>query len=233
MEPTMGKTLPGDGRNVVELEERAQYASLRASLYLAASAAFADAPDAQTLSSLIETACAVSPDECSSEAEAALFGHLRGYAGEDVGRLRTRVASEYAELFVGPRPPLAPYYESMYLGHPRRLFTQQTADVRDCYEREGLAVTRRNRVPDDHIAYELEFMGRLCEREAGELFAGDDVSAAGTVDAERLFLKRHLAAWTAPFARRVCDAGASDYYAAWARYVEALVADDLAELETL
>lgn len=72
------------------------------------------------------------------------------------------IRTEYARLFIGPRPPKAPPYESMYRGCPRRLFTETTMAVRKSFQNAGYAVTHKGKEPDDHIGNELELMRELC-----------------------------------------------------------------------
>ena len=136
-------------------------------------------PSAGYLRDLAAMAQDSSPEDAVLDCEAALLSHLAGYAGADFDDLRTKVATEYAELFVGPRHPLAGCYGSLYIGFPNRMFTESTRKVRKFYRAFGRMSDSPNRVPDDHIAYELEFMSYLCEQEASALERGADNEAVG------------------------------------------------------
>lgn len=203
-----------------------EMALYRAQLYAAAAEAFANEPDVPTLQALV----AVSADGQGQPGAYASEGRLLEYLGSlddsDYEGLRKRIATEYAELFVGPRPPLAPLYESVYVGAVRRLNTDVTMQVRKFYDQCGLVAVKRNTVPNDHIGLELEFMSQLCTREAE---APEEAEALRATELE--FLNVHLGSWVDAFASRVSAAYCADYYDAWARFVQAFVAEDRAYLE--
>ena len=166
----------------------------------------------------------------SRPAKASFYAYLRKYEGCNLEELRVQVASEYAELFVGPRPPLAPLYESVYLGSPSRLFTEQTMSVRRFYERCGLAVVKDGKIPDDHIAYELELMATLVSREADAIEAGRTAAVLELQRLQREFLVVHLGGWLGPFASRIAKAPCAGFYDALARFARDFVSEDDATL---
>ena len=202
----------------------------REAVYRNLSALFADAPSTDALRGLIAAACTVEVEDVRRTSEAGFYAYLRGLDGRDVDELRMEVASEYAELFVGPRPPLAPYYESVYLGFPNRLFTEQTMSVRRFYERCGLSVVKDGKVPDDHVAYELELMATLAGREAEAVESGHVQAALDLERLQREFLVVHLGGWLGLFAARVAEAPGSSFYRALSRFAHEFVAEDDAAL---
>ena len=206
--------------------EAAEFARYRAEIYKLASSVFMYDATEEGLAAQVEAAREATDDSCIRTCEAELFEHLLRYADVDPAELRVRVATEYAELFVGPRKPLAPYYESIYLGMNPRLFADVTMRVREAYREQGFQVDKFAHVPDDHIAYELAFMGELCKREASALEEGKRSQAAAIQAAECNFLAVHLGVWAGFFADRVSAAPIAGYYAAWARFVERFAADD-------
>ena len=223
------------GFEAMDFEERADYARWRSALYGLASRAFLQEPTDEELAEMATAARQALADDCGNatgdaagrwnlSCEKALLIHLAALndTEEDLG---TRIRSEYAELFIGPRPPLAPLYESMYVGHPRRLLTVVTQQVRDAYERSGLTPAKRNRVPDDHIGYELEFMARLCEHEANAAEAGDAEEEWRWHGAQQRFLADHLARWVEPFCERVEEAPGT-YYRGWAVFARDFAIED-------
>ncbi|MBQ6491508.1 MAG: molecular chaperone TorD family protein [Atopobiaceae bacterium] len=211
----------------------AEAAAYRSAIYRLVSRAFMEEPSADYLRELAAMAQESGPEDAVLDCEAALLAHLAGYAGADFDDLRTKVATEYAELFVGPRHPLAGCYGSLYIGFPNRMFTESTRKVRKFYRAFGRMSDSPNRVPDDHIAYELEFMSYLCEQEASALERGADSEAAGMRAAQQTFAATYLASWTHPFADAVARAWCADYYAAWADFARDFVDADLAYLGTL
>lgn len=214
----------------MDASERAEHARWRAALYGLASRAFLQEPSDEELKASIAAAQAAleAGEGWSLPCERELLAHLASFDAED-NALGTQVRSEYAELFVGPRPPLAPLYESIYVGYPRRLLSETTKCVRDAYERCGLAVAKRNRVPDDHVGYELEFMAALAQREAEALEVGDEESAKRWRSERGRFLEEHLRCWIEPFCSRLHEAPGS-YYSGWADFVRGFTAEDAATL---
>lgn len=207
-------------------EERADFARYRAGMYRMTSSVFVAEPTEVFLAQLFEAIQSNLDDVYLRACEGALFEQLQSHAQSDVVEMRKHIAVEYAELFIGPRPPLAPLYESLYRGFPNRLFTEVTHQVGHFYERCGLVVSRRDRVPDDHLGYELEFMAALCEREASAVEMGnnDEVQALQKLQLE--FIVMHLGAWVGLFTRRIEESGCAGYYEPWAHFVEAFISED-------
>ncbi|NPD31431.1 molecular chaperone TorD family protein [Eggerthellaceae bacterium zg-1084] len=209
-----------------ELDE----ARYREAIYRTLASLFSDAPSAQALGALIEAADGEATDGLQRPSEREFCAYLRTLSDANLNELRTKVASEYAELFVGPRPPLAPLYESVYRGGPRRLFSEQTMRVRAFYERCELTVANSGRVPDDHVAFELELMARLTQREAEAVQRGLAEEALGIKALQREFLTHHLGRWIGLLCERVCAAPCSDFYAALANLACSFVREDAAGL---
>jgi len=202
----------------------------RQAIYRNLAALFTDAPSADALGELIQAACAIQVEDVRRVSEAGFYAYLRTLEGYNLEELRVRVASEYAELFVGPRPPLAPLYESVYLGSPSRLFTEQTMSVRRFYERCGLTVVKDGKVPDDHVAYELELMATLTGREADAVEAGRSVAVLEQQRLQREFLVVHLGGWLGLFAARIAEAPCAGFYGALARFARDFATEDDAAL---
>ncbi|WP_165044765.1 molecular chaperone [Adlercreutzia sp. ZJ138] len=214
-------------RNAKDSTYQEEQSRWREALYRLASAAFLEEPTDEQLVTQIETARAALAEEGSWElpCEQQLLTHLASLdeSDADLGR---RVRSEYAELFIGPRPPKAPLYESMYRGCPRRLLTQVTRQVRDTYESCGFTVAKRNRIPDDHIGYELEFAANLCAREA-LAWEEDRVEEAVSWQSMRHeFLEEHVSQWIGGFASAV-ELAEGGYFGPWARFAQGIIEADV------
>ena len=214
-------------------QEKLSSARYRCGLYEIASAMFADAPSADALKQIADVASSAAGTVCERASERKLLGGLASYAGSDFDELRVRVASEYAELFVGPRPPLAPYYESVYLGYPNRLFTEQTEQVRKFYAQHGFETENGRKVPDDGLYFELSFMKELCSCEADAVERADCGAVEKLQAAQRDFLVEHLGAWSGLFAQRIGQAAVSAFYLLWAEFVHAFVQEDIEFLNDL
>jgi TorA maturation chaperone TorD len=106
------------------------------------------------------------------------------------------VEFSFNHLFVGPRALLAPPYASIYLDSDEaRLMGESTLKVRYLYEMLGLVSPWVNKIPDDHIALELDALWRAA-------------SALERVDSPQLkdahdYLLNHLWVWTPKFVARI------------------------------
>jgi TorA maturation chaperone TorD len=210
--------------------DQVEYAQYRANLYSIAARAFAEEPTKDTLAVLTALAEDTHEHECRRTSEFTVLVHMGNYKNRELPSLQTQIGTEYAELFIGPRPPLAPLYESLYVGSPRRLFTDVTEHVRTCYESHGFTVLQRNKIPDDHMAYELEFMSRLCQQEKTQRERGNTKGATWTQTVQLEFIEAHLGRWAHAFATRIAEAWCGDYYVAWSRFVADFVEEERAYL---
>jgi TorA maturation chaperone TorD len=72
------------------------------------------------------------------------------------------VEFSFNRLFVGPRALLAPPYASIYLdGDNTRLMSESTMNIRQLYELVGLVSPWLNKIPDDHVALELDALWQI------------------------------------------------------------------------
>lgn len=222
------------GSSLVRVDtDEASYTQMISAAYANCSVLFADAPDTETLEQLYHAAISHQRDEFCGDAERSFYSALMSCIGSDIHASRVAIASEYAELFVGPRPPLAPPFESVYLGFPNRLFTDQTMKVRSWYYAYGVQALYESRIPDDHIALELEFVSMLAKRCVESLEQGDYEEARNLTRQRLAFLEQHLAVWITYFAQRVEQAKLTGFYAATTAYVIALIEEDIDFLRAL
>lgn len=93
-------------------------------------------------------------------------------------------------LFVGPTRLVASPVASSYVEDDKSAFSTETLKVRHAYALQGFECQAKNSFPDDHLAYELEFMLRLLE--SGE---DSDLQALASFVQERVdpWIGQHLA----------------------------------------
>ncbi len=91
---------------------------------------------------------------------------------------------DFNKLFIGPAKLLAPPYASCYLNPDKVLMQQVTLRVREMYSKAGLEVASKNVEPDDFLAYELDFLIYLLEKEDDKYMEIFDE-----------FLNKHLLTW--------------------------------------
>lgn len=110
---------------------------------------------------------------------------------------------EFNRLFVGPTPPIAPPYESVYLSEEHLLMQEQTIQVRRIYQSENLMTNAQGMIPDDFIGTELEFAAYLLTRAIEAFSAGKDAEGAKYLSVYQMFMQEHPRRWLPEFAATV------------------------------
>lgn len=118
---------------------------------------------------------------------------------------------EYTRLFVGPGQNPAPPYASFYL-NGGSLIGPETLAVRSAYLEWGMAPVQLDRVPDDHIALELCFMGYLNGETHTALTEGDDRRLGALLEAQASFLSDHLLTWVPRFCADAASATRDEFF---------------------
>ena len=86
-------------------------------------------------------------------------------------------------------------YESLFTDAGLRLNGAPRGAVHRAYKAEGVALRTGYDYPDDHLAFECEFMSVLCRRTIEALEAGDEPEARRLLDVQRDFMSEHICAW--------------------------------------
>lgn len=176
-----------------------------------------------------------------------LLGDYLTRAGFDA---RTELAVDYARIFLGVGSPdgqAAHPYESVYTS-PEHLMMQDAHDAMASLLRaRGLArrplsspgseylarALGSNTEPADHIALELDYMGRLIE-EGYEAVRDDRAEdAAASVREQREFLGEHLLNWAPAFCADAERRAETDFYRGVARMALAYLTADGALLDEM
>jgi len=85
------------------------------------------------------------------------------------------------------------------------------------YREEGLDRAEEFNEPEDHVAFELEFMAYLCQKTTEVLKDGDKGSALGYLKKQQEFLEKHLVPWVPAFCNDVQRVARGDFYKAIAK----------------
>jgi TorA maturation chaperone TorD len=152
-------------------------------------------------------------DETYAKAIAVALDEVSQFLLSDDSVLHT-IRHEYTMLFSHPVRPKVDIYESLFLyweRHPNgtydeapRLFISDAAlDAERCYRKVGLYRSQSVNEPADHMATELEFIGRLIEYKADLEHRPNSNEIVKVDDVIKEFLALHLKKWGAPFFRRV------------------------------
>jgi TorA maturation chaperone TorD len=130
------------------------------------------------------------------------------------------VRSQYAALFGHAVRGKCPPYELEYGAGEIVQRAPDLADIAGFYAAFGLAVAAWDAERCDHASVEFEFMSILSAKEAHAIDQGDAELLRATTDAQRLFLRDHLATWIPAFARRLATAAPEGLYAAIAGFLQ-------------
>lgn len=160
--------------------------------------------------------------------------------------LLTALAVDYARVFLGAGQTsgqVAYPYESVYTSADHLIMQESRDQVVDCYRKQGLAVAEGLPEPEDHIAFELEFMAALAALSAG-MFADADLDRAESLlRVQESFLSDHLLNWTPRFFQHLGEFAVTNFYKGLAKvtrgflvadseFLAGVLADDLTEEES-
>ncbi len=152
------------------------------------------------------------PLDCTNDAMKAgldtLQTFLQGWQVENFDEVRR----DFAHLFIGPGPLLAPPWESVYRNEERLIFDKQTLQVRLLFRQFGMVVPTVHHEPEDHFGLEMMFVAHLCQVALDGIRTGQayqtDLALAG-IDS---FFREHVSTWAHPFLADVKEAAKTPYY---------------------
>jgi TorA maturation chaperone TorD len=137
--------------------------------------------------------------------------------------------AEYDRVFGLVLPRECPPYETEYQASAEPFFrSQELADIAGFYRAFGLETSLAMPERPDHVSLELEFMAFLImKKRLAVMASGAGLEGAEHVaiceEAQRNFLRDHLAWWVPSFARGLERKAGGGLYAAAARVLAALI----------
>ncbi len=148
-----------------------------------------------------------------------------------LSNLLASLQAEFVRLFGHSVRGSCPPYE---LEYGRGEIIQQTAELADLagfYNAFGLNLTEAAFERADHVAVECEFLSVLCAKEAwGQQNDNRDLSET-CADAQRLFLRDHLAKWLPAFSHRLEAADSDGFYGRAASLASAFIREECRRFE--
>lgn len=200
----------GNPRVGPEKNGAAGAAHARSHLYALLATIFRGEPKAELLRRLRDPALSRSLAEAGIDLGDEFDGRAEAELIEDL-------AVEYARLFLGPGPHIAPY-ASVYLGaEGAGLWGPATVWVKRFIRDAGFEYSDGYRDLPDHISVELEFMGEMTAREASALENRDPDEAKRIREIETEFLADHLAIWAPLFCEKTASAAEGKFFGGMAR----------------
>lgn len=148
---------------------------------------------------------------------------IPGLAGEEL-------ESHYLRLF-GPAGTCHPLETAF--GDAGRLLGKSAilADISGFYLAFGLQLAPGSAHPEDHLCFELEYLGTLAFKEAYARAEGWAEQAEITVWAQTLFIKEHLGTWAESFRDRLGECAPPPFYLALGEALHRTVEHEILRLE--
>lgn len=117
----------------------------------------------------------------------------------DPNKTADKMKDDFTALFLGPAQLDAPPWESYYRSREGSFLSKYTLSARKAYREQGFAPAEYPNEPDDHLAYELDFMRALAARTLIRHRQGKGIEALRNAQME--FLEDHLLRWAGSYAQ--------------------------------
>ncbi|MGD9809222.1 MAG: molecular chaperone [Deferribacterales bacterium] len=199
-------------------------------VFIDTSDAEADAFYAETFELMLEIAE-------SSENENMIKGAamLRDFMGvkfsitDILDETRDERAKEYTRLFILGKISV-PIYESVYTS-PQHLTKQESWEqVKAFFTSHFFKRAQEDRTMEDHLAMELQFVGRMSSKAAAYMEANNFDDAEEAIVAQLEFLNKHISRWAFLFCDKVASAEkdlSTKFYPAFALMLKGFLEDDM------
>ncbi len=155
------------------------------------------------------------PKECSEPELDQGYRLLERYLRQPGNDPLTDLAVDYAKVFLGAgtNNGAAAYpYESVYTSAERLIMQDARDQVLAEYRAKGLNTAQDLDLPEDHIAFELEFMAFLCQESNIAFTAQEPSGVLACLREEKRFLEHHLSNWVDRFCADIEKHADTDFY---------------------
>lgn len=166
-------------------------------------------------------------------ADPAVGGHFHRLAEQyAAGELKPeQVGQDYENLMRVPGPAYTHPFESFYCSrggskeglNRGRLGGRPSSEAERYYRSEGVLPNYDTVDFADHIAAELAFMARLCERQAAALAEGDTQTASRLEDKQKHFGRDHLFIWAEDFCAALSAGAGTPFFKGLAQMLHAFI----------
>lgn len=167
------------------------------------------------------------------------YRELCRYLNGSWERTRGELAVDYFHTFIGNTQDVEQVafpYESVYTSPDHLLMQDARDEVLAAYRSLNVMVSEDanpTNDPEDHVAFELAFLGLLGNRAADALRSGDEDGAAELLEAKRGFLRGHLLNWVPAFADDMARIAQTGFYRALADLLVGTLQTDAVLLDEL
>lgn len=112
--------------------------------------------------------------------------------------IRQDLNIDYTSAFYGVNQyegKVATPYESVFRSEDGLLFQKPYTEVYQSYKRNCVKNDSELNLPADHLSFELQFLGKLCEKAADSLASARTEEARTLLDEQRDFIESHILSW--------------------------------------
>lgn len=144
------------------------------------------------------------------------------------------LAVDYVKIFIGARQKAGALpYESFYTSKEHLIMQEARDQVVMFYRAEGLDRSDQYSEPEDHIAFELEFMAYLCQKSKDYLTSNQFLDAWLGLGKQKTFVETHLLNWAPDFLKDVSQSADTDFYKAIAKISSDFLMKEIQSIEHL
>lgn len=214
----------------MDFDEVAQMSADRGGLYRFMAAVFYTELNSRQIEALREAPLPSEPGNDRMERGASAIARYFRLASPDV---ETRLRVDYARVFLGAgvyEGATAVPFESVYTSEEGLMMQESRDQVVRMYREDGFDVEPSLQIPEDHLAFELEYVALLCDKTARTCGAGNEVEAGRLLERQHGFIENHLLNWMGLLAERVESYAQEPFYPAFMQYCMAFIESDAAAL---
>ena len=166
---------------------------------------------------LAELAAQDWPRDTGNETLDRGYAQLRRFFNFASTDVRTELAVEYARVFLAAgvfsRDKMtAVPYESVFTSEEHAVMGASRDEVVRAYAVDGFTVNPELHEPEDHLAFELEFLSHLSGKTRQALEAGELEKVKGLVARQAAFIDEHLLNWIGDLHEVACNYAKTTFY---------------------
>jgi TorA maturation chaperone TorD len=122
---------------------------------------------------------------------------------------------------------------SLFLDDAGRLYTEQQRAVHTFYKQQAWRLASSAGLPDDHLAFELTFLGVLSGEAIQQLATGETIAVKETLAVSRVFIENHILSWIDLFSELALKLLKTRFYCGVLKLTKGFVLFDLRTIADL
>lgn len=155
------------------------------------------------------------PDSFGNAEMASGFGMMQHFLKTYLGDTRQELACDFAHtiLAIGAQNRrMALPYESVFTSREGLLMQESRDDVYLTYRREHVALAEGTDLPEDHLAFMLEFVAVLCDRFSSHIKTGELEAAENNLKTQAAFTESHIENWMDNYCSALEASALTEFY---------------------